>query len=122
MLPVTEDQLQAKCFQWAHNTYPQIRGLLFSVPNGGTRHAREAMTLKATGLTPGIPDLLLVWPVLIGIELKLPTGIISDAQHKIHERWQAAGIEVHVCRSFEDFQAVIIAHVGDFFSHLPKTS
>lgn len=104
---MTEDELQAKCFQWAHNTFPQIRGFLFSVPNGGTRHAREAMTLKATGLTPGIPDLLMVHPRLVGIEMKTETGTISPAQQKIHDRWRSAGIEVHVCRSFEDFQVII---------------
>jgi hypothetical protein len=104
---MTETQLQARCFQWAHNTYPQIRGCLFSVPNGGTRHAREALTLKATGLTPGIPDLLLVWPILAGFELKTDTGTLSPEQKRIHEIWRAKGIEVHVVRTFDDFQRII---------------
>lgn len=110
---MTEYQLQAQCFQWAHNTYPQIRGCLFSVPNGGTRHAREAMTLRSTGLTPGIPDLLLVWPRLIGFELKTDTGVLSPAQKRIHEVWKSRGIEVHVIRSFEAWQ--------DFFAGLLQT-
>lgn len=109
---MTEDQLQAKCFQWAHNTYPQIRGCLFSVPNGGTRNVREAMTLKSTGLTPGIPDLLLVWPRLIGFEMKTESGRLSDAQKRIHEIWASRGISVVVIRSFEEWQL--------FFAHLPE--
>lgn len=106
-LPVTEDQLQAACFQWAHNTYPEIRGCLFSVPNGGTRNPREAITLKATGLIPGIPDLLLVWPRLIGFELKTSTGTVSTTQKRIHDIWREKGIEVYVVRTFEDFQRII---------------
>lgn len=104
---MSEDQFQAQCYQWAHNTYPQIRGCLFSVPNGGTRNPREAMTLRSTGLTPGIPDLLLVWPRLIGFELKTATGTISPAQKRIHEIWRSRGIPVHVIRSFEEWQRII---------------
>ncbi len=104
---MTEDQLQAKCYQWAFNTYPQIRGLLFSVPNGSTRHILEAQKLKATGLTPGIPDMILMHPVAMGIEFKTETGVISPAQSKIHAAWRVAGIPVHVIRTLEDFQHLI---------------
>lgn len=103
MLPVTELQLQSKCFQWAWNTYPQIRHLIFSVPNGGTRNPIEATQLKSSGLVPGIPDILIVWPVLIGVEFKTETGTLSPAQVKVHAAWRSNGIRVEVIRSFDQW-------------------
>ncbi|MBV7534070.1 VRR-NUC domain-containing protein [Chitinophaga sp. sic0106] len=103
-----ESQLQARCYQWAHNTYPQLRGLLFAVPNGGTRNVREAMALKATGVVPGIPDMVCLYggrPV--GFELKADAGRTSKEQEKIHQVWQAAGIEVYLVRDEETFQSLI---------------
>lgn len=105
---MNELQLQARCYQWAHNTYPQLRKLLFAVPNGGTRHAREAMSLKASGVVSGIPDMICVYggkPV--GFELKTETGKLSPDQKAVHEIWLYHGITVHVVRSFEEFQSLI---------------
>ena len=104
----SEAQLQARCFQWAHNTYPQLRGLLFAVPNGGTRHAREAMTLKATGVVPGIPDMVCLYggkPV--GLEFKADKGRTSKDQERIHQVWQGAGIEVYLVKDEQTFQTLI---------------
>lgn len=103
---MTETQLQAACFQWAHNTFPQIRGLLFSVPNGGTRNKIEAMTLKATGLISGIPDMILIHP-LTAFEFKSETGRLSPNQEKIIELWREKGIPVYIIKSFEDFKLSI---------------
>jgi hypothetical protein len=103
----SEIQLQSRCFQWAHNTYPSLRGLLFSVPNGGYRNKIEAGQLKSSGVIAGIPDLLCLFGGVTGIEMKIPGGHVSDAQAKIHERWRAAGIRVEVCYSFEEFQSII---------------
>lgn len=104
---MTESQLQAACYQWAHNSFPEIRGCLFSVPNGGTRNAREAMLLKATGLTAGIPDLILIWPELAGFEFKSQSGRLSPAQLKIHDIWRSKGIKVYLIKSFEEFKTII---------------
>lgn len=94
---MSEDQIQASFYQTAFNTYPQIRGLLFSVPNGSTRHPLEAMKLKATGLTPGIPDMLLLWGgKCYAFEFKVPGGHLSPVQVKIHEVWSRSGIEVRI--------------------------
>ena len=103
---LTEDQIQAKFYKEAYNTFPQIRGLLFSVPNGGTRNMIEALKLQATGLTPGIPDMLLLKP-LVAFEFKTPTGTLSPAQVKIHMIWREAGIPVNVCRSSEDAMIIL---------------
>lgn len=104
---MTESQLQAKCYQWAHNTFPSLRGCIFSVPNGGTRNRIEATQLKATGLVPGIPDMLIVFPKFIGIEFKTETGVLSPAQARIHEIWQSKGLRVEVVRTFDAFHDLV---------------
>ena len=57
----SEDALQQKCYTWFWNTYPHLRKLLFSVPNGGTRDTREAMKMKLTGLVSGVSDLIFLY-------------------------------------------------------------
>jgi hypothetical protein len=105
---MTELQLQAQCYQWAHNTYPQLRKLLFAVPNGGTRHAREAMSLKASGVVSGVPDMICVYggrPV--AFELKAEKGRLSDDQREVLQKWSDHGITVHVIKTVEEFQTII---------------
>jgi hypothetical protein len=59
------DKLQADAYQWAHNTFPQIRGHLFAVLNEIHPHPKESreafmvrvMQCKAIGLRKGILDL-----------------------------------------------------------------
>ena len=92
---MTEDQFQAGLFQWAYNTYPQIRKLLFHVPNGGKRNRREANKMKAMGVTAGIPDLVLYWKgQLYGFELKVGNNSTSDNQDEAIQRWTAQGPRV----------------------------
>lgn len=105
---MTELQLQSRCFQWAWNTYPELRRLLFAVPNGGTRHAREAMNLKASGVVPGIPDMICLYNGYpVGIEFKTDTGVVSKDQQEVHRVWHVAGIPVHIIRSEEAFKSLI---------------
>lgn len=108
-----EDQIQAKCYQWLHNHHPELRGLFFAIPNGGYRDIREAAKLKATGVVPGVPDTLLVWPVLAGFEFKTPTGRESAAQRDVFSAWHKKKIPVHVVRSEEQFKNLIESILSD---------
>lgn len=45
-----EDNLQATCFQWFWNSFPDLRRTLWHVPNGGNRNAREGAKFKAMGV------------------------------------------------------------------------
>lgn len=64
------DQLQAQCFQWAHNTFPAVRGYMFAVmnevhpkPNETPLQFKIRVTqLKAIGLRKGVLDWLCVLP------------------------------------------------------------
>jgi len=101
---MTEIQLQAKIFQFTWNEYPETRGLFFHVPNGGSRNKIEGMQLKASGVIPGIPDMILLHKgSAYGFELKKQDGKVSEAQVKVHKTWQDNGTPVYVIRSFEEF-------------------
>lgn len=105
--PVTtsELQLQAACFQWAWNTRPETRRLLFHVPNGGKRSKVEASWLKGSGVVSGIPDLVFVWRGhAYGFELKSEKGVVSDAQQAVHKAWQGQLIPIIIIRTLEHFQ------------------
>lgn len=94
---MTEDQIQAKVFQYFHNNYPETRKLLFHVPNGGLRNLREASKFKSMGVIAGVPDLLLINKgKLYGIELKTEDGVLSKVQKELHKVWELNGIEVLV--------------------------
>lgn len=104
----SESALQVECFTWFHNTYPNLRGLLFSVPNGGLRSKCEAARLKLEGLTPGVPDLLFFYQKnLYPFELKTASGTLSQEQIAIHNLWGAHGIEVTIIRDTDTFKQQI---------------
>jgi hypothetical protein len=102
---MTEDQLQAACFQWAWTTYPPTRRLLWAVPNGGTRHLREAAKLKATGLIAGVYDLHFFWRgKLHCFELKVNHNQLTPAQLAWGALVAQHGAKIYGIRTFEEFK------------------
>ena len=104
----SEDQLQAEVYQFFHNNYPNLRGLLFACPNGGRRNPREAQKLKATGVVAGVADLLFIYKSKIYcFELKTPTG----TQQKVQKDWQLIvenqGVDYFVVRSLDEYKLII---------------
>ena len=112
-----ESQIQKDCVTWFRLQYPKIGRLLFAVPNGGARNAREAAIMKGEGVTAGVADLILLYPSggfhSLCIEFKTPSK--SSRQTRTQKEWQALA-EAHgnkyiVCRSLGDFQQVIRAYI-----------
>ena len=104
----SEDALQQKCVFWFWNEYPKLRGLLFSVPNGGLRNKREAARLKQTGLTPGVADLLFMYEGLTYcLELKTETGSQSINQKKWEAKVKEHNFPYFIIRSLKEFKEVI---------------
>jgi len=105
----TEDALQQKCYFWFWNTYPHLRGLLFSVPNGGTRDPREVKKLKATGLYSGVSDFILMHHTrAFLIELKRDEKATqSDNQKKWQELVEYQGFTYFIVRSLTNFKILI---------------
>jgi hypothetical protein len=73
---------------------------------------RRIQHLKAQGLVSGVPDYVYMGepaknkPAML-IELKLPNGTVSPEQKRLHSAYQAAGLEIHVVRTFAEWEALI---------------
>jgi hypothetical protein len=104
----SEDKLTADCYTWFHNTYPELRGLLFHVPNGGTRDIREATKFKAMGLFPGEADQFFFYKGKLHlIEFKLLKGKQSPSQVYIEHIFTEHGASYDIIRTFESYEALI---------------
>ena len=58
-----EERMQCKFFEEVGKLFPRLPNkLLFAVPNGGSRHIREAANLKRQGVTSGVSDVILLIP------------------------------------------------------------
>lgn len=105
----SEDRIQADCFTWFNNTFPLLRGLLYHVPNGGTRNKMEAMKFKAMGVVAGIPDIVFHYKGKTYFfefkknEKEKP----RDSQRKIHEILDIHKFDVWVVWTQESFEKII---------------
>ena len=106
-----EEDLQTACVEWFRYIHKKYWRLLFAVPNGGSRNAKEAANLKRSGVVAGVADLILLVPNkyygALCIEMKARDNGQSDAQRE----WERAAIEAGnkyvVCRSLEEFMEVV---------------
>lgn len=112
----TEHDEQVATCQWFHLQYPQYRGHLFAIPNGGARHPAVAGKLKAEGVVPGVSDLFLMVarPGCPGlwIEMKAKDGRLSEPQKRFQERAQSQGYKAITCYGFEQAKAAIQEYLG----------
>lgn len=117
----TESRLQQEAVMWFNKHYRDLSDLLFHIPNGGFRNAREAARLKAQGVKAGVPDLMLARPNGLFsartyhglfIEMKTSTGTLDKHQASYHAQLQAQGYRVEVIRSLADFQALITEYLA----------
>lgn len=109
-----EDLLQQKCVIWFKNNYQMHgKGLIFAVPNGGTRNIIEAKKLKATGTMPGVSDLIVVLDSkVLFIELKTDIGKQSDAQKLFETKITNLNHEYILIRNEEEFKTTILSRIG----------
>lgn len=109
-----EDLLQQKIVTFFKNTYQMHgKGLIFSVPNGGSRNIVEAKKLKATGTMAGVSDLIIVLPnaKVLFVELKIEKGIQSPSQIKFEQRIKDLGHYYTIIRSLEEFESLCKEHI-----------
>lgn len=75
----------------------------FHCPNGEFRSKRTAGRLKAMGVRPGCPDLVLIIKgVAYGLELKVAKGRQSESQRAMEAAWNAAGGRYAVARGIDE--------------------
>lgn len=107
-----EDLLQSKIVVWFKNNYQMHgKGLIFAVPNGGSRNVIEAKKLKSTGLLAGASDLIvLLQDKCFFVEIKTETGRQSEAQKEFEKRVKSLGFNYLLIRSLTEFQNEINLH------------
>lgn len=107
------NKLQAEAYQWAHNTYPQIRGKLFAVLNEIHRKPGESekafivriSQLKAIGLQKGVLDLFLFVPgAPYAWDAKIKPDYLKPDQVKFIENLRSCGGNGWAFYSLEEFQ------------------
>lgn len=106
-MPRNESQLQQECVNIFSLKYPKLAPLLFAIPNGGFRNAREARNLKKQGVRAGIPDLMLAVPSRechgLFLELKFGTNKPTAHQRDMMQRLGEQGYMCKVVRSTSEF-------------------
>jgi hypothetical protein len=102
-----EHKLQKFCVRWFRMQYPELKNLLFAVPNGGRRDELTGAKLKEEGATPGVSDLILLKSnkkySTLCIEMKTKVGRQSESQKKWQKEVESVGNKYVVCRSIEEF-------------------
>ena len=115
-----ESRIQQMCVGWFRMQYPQIANLLFSVPNGGSRILREAVTLKKEGVVAGVSDLILLFPSMDyhGLCIEMKTDEKTSRQSKSQKEWQqlveSVGYKYIICRNFDDFESEIKIYLESY--------
>lgn len=94
--------------------YPEL-GLIFAIPNGGSRHKLEAANLKRQGVKAGVPDLFLPSPKGkyngLFIELKYGKNKATESQQEWINKLISQGYYAKVCVGFEEAQNTILEYV-----------
>ena len=115
-----EHNIQCACVRWFNYQWPEYRGLLFAVPNGGARSKATAGKLKAEGVVAGVADLILLVPFLqecvqyfngLCIEMKTSKGKQSQEQKDWECKVRGQGYEYRVIRSLDEFIEVVDSYL-----------
>jgi VRR-NUC domain len=91
---------QVRLVSWFRRSYPDVK--IFAIPNGGGRSMAQGASLKAEGVSPGVPDLFVpAWGMWI--EMKRETGgALSPVQRDWIAYLDDCGYQCIVGRGFED--------------------
>lgn len=109
----TEKQEQIKLCVWLRKN----NIFFYAIPNGGSRNYFEAISLKRSGVLPGVPDICIPMPFKgkhsLYIELKRQTGgKVSPEQKIVLEALNSFGHEAVICKGFEEAKNVIVNYLG----------
>ena len=111
----SEDKEQEVFINWFRLTYKNF--LIFSVPNGGNRNIYEAGKLKRTGVTAGIPDLIILMPNkgIVFLEMKKQKGgVVSKVQKIIFSLIENLGFTVLIGYGFLDAKDKVEQYLKQF--------
>lgn len=115
-----EHKEQATLIRWwslQHKFYGLPEWVLAAIPNGGHRHMITAVRLKAEGVRPGIPDLILLAPRhgfhCALIEMKSEKGVESEDQKKIRNHLYKEGFCSVVCYGSKEAIRFVQYYLGE---------
>ncbi len=113
----SENMIQTTLLAWFGRTYPELKGRMFSIPNGAhlsgdeRQRARQMNRLKAEGLSVGVPDLFLPVVTLdyagLFIELKKEGGRISKEQKAWSEYLTVAGYKAVIVFGLDNTKSAV---------------
>ena len=109
---MSEIQIQANCYLWFHNTYPELRGLLcYNLNNSKNRI--DGNKNRSLGLQAGRSDLVFYYQSkAYHIEMKKPGEKQSKDQIKWQARIESQGFNYHIIDNLDDFMRLIRGVVG----------
>lgn len=109
---MTEQQLQAACFIWHWNTYPQERRMLFHADNNSVNRY-VGNQKKSAGVVKGVSDFILICKdVVVFIEMKTLIGVQSGEQKDFMRKINELGHPYFIIRSAEEFKKLITKLYG----------
>lgn len=83
-----------------------------TVEHGSKRTKAEAGKLKAKGVKPGVPDIIIFHKRrTYAIELKTEKGRLSAVQKDMHKHLKDAGVYVYTARSVEEIELILAPHM-----------
>ena len=116
---MSEGKIQASCFAYFWNTYPQYRKLLFHCANENDRsdsNAIQGAMRKSLGVVAGVADLICLIPRgghgALLIEMKDAHGTQKPAQKEWQVIVEKQGYLYKVVRSLEEFKKLINWYLG----------
>ena len=112
----SESRLQATCFAWFWNTFPEYRGLMFHVPSEGNRNSViDGGRRKAMGIVAGVSDLIFMLARHgdhgLCIEMKTETGKQSDKQKEWERKVTEQGYDYKIARSLSEFKTCVTNYI-----------
>ena len=101
----SENAEQEAFVKWMRTAHPEHR--VFAIPNGGSRNIVEAVNLKKSGVSAGVPDLC--FPSLhLYIEMKRTKGgTVSPEQKDWIEYLRKHGYSAEVACGFDEAKKIV---------------
>lgn len=88
----SEHEEQVALVSWFRDNFTEPDYIIFAVPNGGSRGAKEAIRLKKEGVKAGVSDLIIVTHgKVIFLEMKKVNTKASTKQKEFHKNVEYLG-------------------------------
>lgn len=112
-----EADIQTEFFDKVFKLFPTLpHKLLFAVPNGGSRNKVEAANMKKQGVTPGVPDVILLIPkkgyASLCLEFKTATGRQSNEQREFQRQAEIYRNKYIIVRSAMEAIQTVKEYIG----------